>query len=190
MQKICCQGNRGERVRASASEAAISPECQDCRCRRRAQRSTLAGFGSCSLHMRMLPFVAAHIKTEFYICRLRGRHKRERHGLLLLYQFWLFLHLTLLLTSGPLISPVFTSLFSPSLPLPIYRRCFCLCSPYTCLLSRLLFACQTQNCFIRAARINCAAAEVGCTRLKTSKKKEKATLRSGIRQASISDWGC
>lgn len=80
MQKICCQGNR----RASVSEAAISPECQDCRCRRRAQRSTLAVFVSCSLHMRMLPFVAADIKKEFYICRLHRRHKRERQAVLAL----------------------------------------------------------------------------------------------------------
>lgn len=39
MQKICCQGNRGERAR----EAELSPEYQECRCRRRrAQRSTLS----------------------------------------------------------------------------------------------------------------------------------------------------
>lgn len=167
------------------SEAAISPECQDCRCRRRAQRSTLAVFVSCSLHMRMLPFVAADIKKEFYICRLHRRHKRERQAVLALSVLAVFA--PLFLTSGPHISPVFTSLFSLSLPLPIYRCCFCLCSPYTSLLSRLLFACQTQNCFIRAARINDAAPEVGCTRLKTSPKNKKATLHSGIRQASNSD---
>lgn len=66
--------------------------------------------------------------------------------------------------------------FLLSLCLPIYRWCFCLCSQYTCLLSCLLSACQTQNCFIRAARINyaaAAAAEVGCTRLKASKKLKR-----------------
>lgn len=170
------------------SEAAISPECQDCRCRRRAQRSTLAVFVSCFLHMRMLPFVAPDIKTEFYFCRLLRRHARERHRLFLLHRFLLFLHLTLLLTSGPLISSVFTLFLFLSSCLPIYRWCFCLCSHYTCLLSCLLSACQTQKCFIRAARINyAAAAEVGCTRLKTSKKLKRQNC--GPRQASINHSG-
>lgn len=107
MQKICCQGNR----RASVSQAEISPEYQGCRCRRRAQRSTLAVFVSCSLHMWMLPFVAPDIKTELYFSCLLRRHTREAHRLFLLYQFLLFLHLTLLLTSDPLISSVFTFFF-------------------------------------------------------------------------------
>lgn len=152
------------------SGAAISPEYQGCCCcRRGAQRSTLAVLVSCSLHMRMLPFVAPDIKTELYFsCLLR----RGPHRLFLLYQVLLFLYLTLLLTSGPFISSVFT-FFSLILPLPIYRWCFFLFSLLTCLLSHLLSACQHQSCFIRAARINYATAEVDCTRLKTSKKLKR-----------------
>lgn len=98
-----------------ASGAAISPEYQGCRCRRRAQRSTLPLFVSCSLHMLL----------ELYSSRLLRRHTA-------VLALSLFLNLNLSLTSGPPLGSVFTFFFSPPiLPLPIYRWCFFLCSLQT-----------------------------------------------------------
>lgn len=98
------------------SEPAISPECQDCRCRRRAQRSTLAVFVSCSLHMRLLPFVAPDIRTEFYICRLHRRHTKR--------------------TTQAALALSVLSVFAPHPPSHLwspYQSCFHLFFPSVCL---------------------------------------------------------
>lgn len=104
-----------------ASGAAISPEYQGCRCRRRAQRSTLPVFVSCSLHMLL----------ELYSSRLLRRHTAV-----------LALSVAAVFESQPqshLWSSVglcFHFFFSPPiLPLPIYRWCFFLCSLQTLIFS-------------------------------------------------------
>lgn len=151
MQKICCQGNRGERER----EVEMSPEYQDCCCRRRAQRSALSASlpRICkmrirrSLHMWTPPLLASNIKTEFYFrfC-VQKCHTRERRTLYFIYQFpRCFISLTLFLTSGPLIRSL-TSSFFFWLPLPKYRHVFLsflFVSVYTCLVSHPLTVCQT-----------------------------------------------
>lgn len=125
MQKICCQGNRGE----SEREAEIAPEYQDCR--RRALRSSTL---SASLQQIFNPCttLVLHLKADFECFKC-------------LDSFWVFFcvcwpnchtkaqyrlqFISLFFTSGPLISSVslrlylyidWLSLFS----LPLY-----LCTP-------------------------------------------------------------
>lgn len=166
MQKICCQGNRGESESVWEREAEIPPEYQDCRCRRRAQRSTLS---------------AAHFPPVYttLVTHLKARSERFKCQRLLFLFLSAFICLDVTAqnsigcNSSFCISPCFSplvllsalwvclSIYRPpsSPPLPQFQ--FLSLSVYTCLLSHLLSVCQ--SCFNGTAVINYTVGRVGCT---------------------------
>ena len=134
----------------------------------------------------------------FHLYLLECHKQRTVQGVIRLSVSCLLLHLTLFLTSAPLISSLFSlrvclpclniDRLSPSLSVSRSSASVSVslhpCTPVSSLI--LALSVKTPNCFIGTAIINCTVAEVGCARfaMQNVKKKIHSTL---IASSSLMD---